>query len=76
MDRDVVRERPVHRRGREEADLGTEVVAAGPAFATAPARHARLERDPVADRVPAGGASDPDHHAGRFMPEDERRSHT
>jgi hypothetical protein len=75
VDRDVVRERPVDGRRREDDDVGAEVVAAGAALAAAPARYARLERHAVADGVPARLLPERHDPAGGLVAEHERCAH-
>ena len=72
VDGDEVRERAVDRRRREEAHVLAEVVAAGAALAALAARHARLERHPVADGVARHPRADRHDPAGGLVAEDHR----
>src|SRR5439155_22527063 len=75
VDRDVVGERAVDRRRREEADVPAEVVPAGAALAAPTARHARLERHAIADAVLGDTGADRRDASRRLVPEHLRLAH-
>jgi hypothetical protein len=74
VDRNVIGERAVDRRGREEDHIGTKVVAATAALSAAPAGNAWLERDTVADGVSRRPCAETDHTPSGFVAEDKRRA--
>jgi hypothetical protein len=71
---EVADERAVDRGRRQEADVGAEVVAPALAERADPARHARLQGDPLALAQPGDARADGRHDAGRLVAQDERRS--
>jgi hypothetical protein len=68
-------EAALHVREHRSAAVEGHAPAAGPACPAAPARLARVHRDPIADPHPRDRRADLDHAACDLVPEDQGLAH-